>query len=106
MYNSHYFATISIMAIIVITCTGLIYIDNIDNIHAQTTKKLKKEASKTILRDANLKTEIIVEDLKFPSGMEFIGNDDLLVIEKNTGKVPHEMKIQSLANIKTKETVY
>ena len=34
-----------------------------------------------------MKTELIIDDLKFPSGMEFIGNDDLLVIEKNTGKV-------------------
>ncbi len=87
MYNNHYYVTISVIAIIVITCTGLIYIDNIDNINAQSTKKLKKEPSIPILRDANLKTEIIIDDLKFPSGMEFIGNDDLLVIEKNTGKV-------------------
>jgi len=87
MYNTHSYATISVIALIVITCTCLIYIDNIDNINAQSTKKLKKEPSIPILRDANLKTEIIIDDLKFPSGMEFIGNDDLLVIEKNTGKV-------------------
>ena len=51
------------------------------------TKNQKKEPSMPILRDTNLKTELIVDKLKFPSGMEFIGNDDLLVIEKNTGKV-------------------
>ncbi len=88
MYNSHYSTTISvILIIIVVTCASLIYIDNIDEIDAQSTKKLKKESSIPILRDANLKTELIVDKLMFPSGMEFIGNDDLLVIEKNTGKV-------------------
>ncbi|MGZ5471166.1 MAG: hypothetical protein ACXWE0_05795, partial [Nitrososphaeraceae archaeon] len=75
-----------ILLITVVTCASLIYIDNIGEIEAQSTKKLK-EPSIPILKDTNLKTELIVDKLKFPSGMEFIGNDDLLVIEKNTGKV-------------------
>src|SRR5665809_59 len=88
MYNSHYTTMISlILPITVLTCASLIYIDNIGDIDAQSTKKAKKEPSIPILRDTNLKTELIVDKLKFPSGMEFIGNDDLLVIEKNTGKV-------------------
>ena len=88
MYNSHYTTMITlILSITVLTCATLIYIDNISEIDAQSTKKAKKEPSIPILRDTNLKTELIVDKLKFPSGMEFIGNDDLLVIEKNTGKV-------------------
>ncbi len=88
MYNSHYTTMITlILSITVLTCASLIYIDNISEIDAQSTKKAKKEPSIPILRDTNLKTELIVDKLKFPSGMEFIGNDDLLVIEKNTGKV-------------------
>ena len=66
---------------------SFIYIGNISEIDAQSSTKSKKEPSIPILRDTALKTELIVDKLKFPSGMEFIGNDDLLVIEKNTGKV-------------------
>ncbi len=87
MYNSHYLTNISIMLIIVVMCIGLICIDNVDNVDAQSKEKSKKEPSSPIPRDSNLKTELIVDKLKFPSGMEFIGNDDLLVIEKNTGAV-------------------
>ena len=75
------------MLIIVVMCIGLICVANVDNVDAQSNKKSKKESSFPILRDSNLKTELIVDKLKFPSGMEFIGNDDLLVIEKNTGIV-------------------
>ena len=75
------------MLIIVVICIGLICVANVDNVDAQSNEKSKKEPSIPILRDTNLKTELIVDKLKFPSGMEFIGNDDLLVIEKNTGIV-------------------
>ena len=87
MYHSHYLTNISSMLIIVVICIGLICVANVDDVDAQSNKKLKKEPSIPILRDSNLKTELIVDNLKFPSGMEFIGNDDLLVIEKNTGIV-------------------
>lgn len=87
MYNSYYLTNISIMLIIVVICIGLICIDNVVNVDAQSNKKSKKESSIPMLRDSNLKIESIVDKLKFPSGMEFIGNDDLLVIEKNTGIV-------------------
>ena len=88
MYNNHYSTPISvIIIIIVVMCASFIYIDNIGEIDAQSSKKSKKEPSIPILRDNDLKTELIVDKLQFPSGMEFIGNDDLLVIEKNTGKV-------------------
>ena len=87
MYHSHYLTNISSMLIIVVICIGLICVANVDDVDAQSNKKSKKEPSIPILRDSNLKTELIVDKLKFPSGMEFIGNDDLLVIEKNTGIV-------------------
>jgi aldose sugar dehydrogenase len=87
MYNGHYLTKISIMLFIVIICIGLIYIENSGNADAQSMKKSKKEPSIPILRDTSLKAELIADKLKFPSGMEFIGNNDLLVIEKNTGVV-------------------
>src|ERR671914_2704813 len=85
MYHGHYLTNTSSMLIIVVICIGLICVANVDNADAQS--KSKKEPSIPLLRDSNLKTELIVDKLKFPSGMEFIGNDDLLVIEKNTGIV-------------------
>ena len=57
MYNSHYTTMISLILLItVVTCASLIYIDNIGEIEAQSTKKLKKEPSIPILKDTNLKT--------------------------------------------------
>ena len=88
MYNSRYSTMISVLIIIlVVICVSFIYMDSIGEIDAQSSNKSKKEPSIPILRDTNLKTELIVDKLQFPSGMDFIGNDDLLVIEKNTGKV-------------------
>ncbi|MDX1371119.1 MAG: hypothetical protein R3321_01540, partial [Nitrososphaeraceae archaeon] len=55
----------------------------VDEINAQSNKK----DIDPVLTDQNLKTDIVIDKLKFPIGMEFIGNDDFLVIEKNTGKV-------------------
>lgn len=37
--------------------------------------------------DSNLLAKLVVSDLDFPTGMAFIGDDDFLVIEKNTGFV-------------------
>lgn len=55
----------------------------VDEINAQSNKK----DIDPVLTDQNLKTDLVIDKLKFPIGMEFIGNDDFLVIEKNTGKV-------------------
>lgn len=58
----------------------------LDDIDAQSKKKSKKDIN-PILTDPDLKAELIIDDLKFPIGMEIIGNDDFLLIEKNTGIV-------------------
>ena len=59
---------------------------SLDDIDAQSKKKSKKDIN-PILTDPNLKAELIIDDLNFPIGMEIIGNDDFLIIEKNTGIV-------------------
>ena len=43
-------------------------------------------AEKTI-EDQNLKVEIVVEGLNSPASMEFLGTNDILVLEKNNGTV-------------------
>ena len=40
-----------------------------------------------ILKDPDLKVETIIEGLEFPTSMAFLGLDDILVLEKNTGMV-------------------
>lgn len=57
----------------------------LDDIDAQS-KKSKKDIN-PVLTDPDLKAELIIDKLKFPIGMEIIGNDDFLLIEKNTGVV-------------------
>jgi glucose/arabinose dehydrogenase len=37
--------------------------------------------------DPNLKVELVTSNLDFPTSMEFIGRDDVLVLEKNSGNV-------------------
>ncbi|RPH71859.1 quinoprotein glucose dehydrogenase [bacterium] len=37
--------------------------------------------------DPNLKVELVAANLDFPTSLEFIGRDDVLVLEKNTGNV-------------------
>ena len=39
------------------------------------------------LKDPNLKVELVARNLNFPAAIDFLGNDDLLVVEKNTGNV-------------------
>ena len=40
-----------------------------------------------IIKDTNLKAEIVFKGLTYPTGMAFLDQDDILVIEKNTGIV-------------------
>ena len=37
--------------------------------------------------DSNLKVELVARNLDFPTAIDFLGNDDLLVTEKDTGNV-------------------
>jgi aldose sugar dehydrogenase len=39
------------------------------------------------IKDSNLKVETVAEGLKTPTAMAFLGHQDILVLEKNTGKV-------------------
>jgi glucose/arabinose dehydrogenase len=39
------------------------------------------------IKDSNLKVETVAEGLKLPTAMAFLGDQDILVLEKNTGKV-------------------
>ena len=40
-----------------------------------------------LITDPNLKVELIVKHLNFPTAIDFLGNNDLILAEKNTGNV-------------------
>ena len=40
-----------------------------------------------IIQDSNLKIEVVAQGLEFPTTMAFVGPDDILVSEKNTGNL-------------------
>ena len=44
-------------------------------------------AAYPVIKDPNLKVEIVAEGITFPTSMAFLGKDDILVLEKNTGAV-------------------
>ncbi|MDW0120815.1 MAG: hypothetical protein QOK64_09890, partial [Nitrososphaeraceae archaeon] len=40
-----------------------------------------------LVRDSDLKVELVAKPFNFPTAIDFLGNDDLLLAEKNTGNV-------------------
>jgi aldose sugar dehydrogenase len=48
---------------------------------------LNPSYSEPIIFDRNLKAELVASDLDHPTSMAFIGENDILVLEKNNGKV-------------------
>ena len=46
-----------------------------------------RRTSQPVLNDPNLRLELVSEGLNLPSQMAFIGSNDILVLEKDNGKV-------------------
>ena len=53
----------------------------------QHQTKQSLDAENIILYDPNLKIELVTSGLDFPTTMAFLGPDDFLILEKNTGNV-------------------
>jgi aldose sugar dehydrogenase len=49
-----------------------------------------------IVNDPNLKTELVAQDLDYPTTMAFVGQDDILVLEKDKGTVQRILNDQLL----------
>ena len=47
---------------------------------------INAEVEPTIV-DNELRVEVVTQGVKFPSNIAFLGQDDILVLEKDTGKV-------------------
>src|SRR4029079_15193554 len=50
-------------------------------------RMLKLNVTRPFLADDKLKVELVVRDLAFPTSITFLGKDDILLLEKNTGNV-------------------
>ena len=64
----------------------------IQNVKGQSSEKGEKEKEKEednsiIIHDPRFKAKLVVSGLDFPTNMAFIGKDDFLIIEKETGLV-------------------
>ena len=68
---------------IVLGFVSLILIGHSFNVFGQTTKS----SDAPQLNDTGLQAQEYASGFKFPTGMSFLGPNDILVIEKNTGKV-------------------
>lgn len=55
--------------------------NNLDNAFAGTKKQ------PPLINDENLQITQLIDELKFPTGIDFLGENDILIIEKNTGQV-------------------
>ena len=62
-------------------------------------------ANQIVLTDPSLKADPVYQGLKFPTGMTFIGQNDLLVIEKNNGTVRRIVNWSMLPDILLKVNV-
>ncbi|HJT84560.1 MAG TPA: PQQ-dependent sugar dehydrogenase [Nitrososphaeraceae archaeon] len=61
-------------------------IDSSDNIYAQHNQQPLSKENITLF-DPTLKIELVTSGLDFPTTMAFLGPDDFLILEKNTGYV-------------------
>jgi glucose/arabinose dehydrogenase len=55
--------------------------NDMDNAFAGTEKQ------PPLINDENLQITQLIDELQFPTGIDFLGENDILVIEKNTGQV-------------------
>jgi aldose sugar dehydrogenase len=87
MLKHGYKISISILLIFVFLFT----INQSNSLFAQTAKnKILPQ-----INDSNLQVQVYAPKFSFPTGMDYLGPDDILIIEKNTGKVK-EIKNQTV----------
>lgn len=65
----------------------IIHIVTLLSIFMLTISSDQSASAYPIIRDPNLKVEIVAEGITFPTSLAFLANDDILVLEKNTGAV-------------------
>ena len=77
--NKNNLITLFIYTFLIFTIYNLVN-DDLDDV-------LGKEKEQPLVYDKNIKITLFTEDLNFPTGIDFLGENDMLVIEKITGQV-------------------
>ncbi|MGE5634720.1 MAG: hypothetical protein ACM3VV_05770, partial [Deltaproteobacteria bacterium] len=93
--NKNIFIILLSLSIIILSFAifTLTFCNNNFYIYAQKQKQQQHQtkqyldAENIILYDPNLKIELVTSGLDFPTTMAFLGPDDFLILEKNTGNV-------------------
>ena len=57
------------------------------NENDSNTDSNEGEEQPNIIQDSKLEIEVVAQGLEFPTTMAFVGPDDILVLEKNTGNL-------------------
>jgi glucose/arabinose dehydrogenase len=60
---------------------------NASSVTNATTSRLSTIPPSATLKDPDLEIQLVFRGLQFPTAMEFLGRDDILVLEKNNGTV-------------------
>jgi aldose sugar dehydrogenase len=58
-----------------------------ENLKQTIPRVLKLNVTRPLLADDKLKVELVARDLAFPTSITFLGKNDILLLEKNTGNV-------------------
>jgi glucose/arabinose dehydrogenase len=75
------------MFIILLSLSFPLLLFSFCNIYAQQNQNYPLSAENITIYDPNLKIELVTSGLDFPTTMAFLGPDDFLILEKNTGNV-------------------
>ena len=82
-----------IFILFTISLVYLLYLSQYDqtilgqNLNKTSPSSQNVTIAKPSLTDKNLKVELIARDLDFPTSIAFLGTNDILLLEKNTGNV-------------------
>ncbi|HET7642676.1 MAG TPA: PQQ-dependent sugar dehydrogenase [Nitrososphaeraceae archaeon] len=75
-----------VVLVVSLSISIIFFIDNFSDIYAQHNQQPLSKENITLF-DPTLKIELVTSGLDFPTTMAFLGPDDFLILEKNTGYV-------------------
>jgi glucose/arabinose dehydrogenase len=96
MYRFYYYYCSSITPVIALAVLVLFILSNfsvysrhffVSDIYATTNIKATASSTGPAFTDPNLRAELVVQGLSYPTSMAFINNKDILVLQKNNGEV-------------------
>jgi len=83
-YENIYSILIIFLSIILLLCFFSPFLESDDKLYAQNQNLT---VILPTISDPNLKVELVAKNFDFPTSIEFLGKDDILLLEKNTGNV-------------------